>query len=122
MIYIHVISWKPEKSKKVADTNCIQINDFRDCLLGSLFKLLGKVFSNDWLQHGAALAGDEKWVQASSGISQSISSTLIYIQQKMLIVLEDISASLVNDIPLKVYDPFIVVYLDMPFLFAFLLF
>ncbi|KAK3217661.1 hypothetical protein Dsin_011631 [Dipteronia sinensis] len=72
----------------------------RESLLGPLFKLLGKVFSNDWLQ-GGGLAKDEKWIQASSGISQTISSTLIFIQQTLLIVLEDIIASLVYAIPLK---------------------
>ncbi|KAK1577185.1 hypothetical protein Q3G72_019640 [Acer saccharum] len=72
----------------------------RESLLGPLFKLLGKVFSNDWLQ-GGGLAKDEKWIQASSGISQTISSALIFIQQTLLIVLEDIIASLVYAIPLK---------------------
>ncbi|KAI9160506.1 hypothetical protein LWI28_008767 [Acer negundo] len=72
----------------------------RESLLGPLFKLLGKVFLNDWLQ-GGGLAKDEKWIQASSGISQTISSTLIFIQQTLLIVLEDIIASLVYAIPLK---------------------
>lgn len=72
----------------------------RDLLLGPLFNLLGKVFSDGWLQQGAAIAKDEKWIQSSSGISQTI-STLIYIQQKMLIVLEDISASLLHAIPLR---------------------
>ncbi|KAH9647921.1 hypothetical protein KPL70_025376 [Citrus sinensis] len=73
----------------------------RDLLLGPLFKLLGKVFSDDWLQQGAAFAKDEKSIQSSSGICQTISTTLIYIQQKLLIVLEDISASLLHAIPLK---------------------
>ncbi|KAH9678610.1 hypothetical protein KPL71_025786 [Citrus sinensis] len=73
----------------------------RDLLLGPLFKLLGKVFSDGWLQQGAAIAKDEKWIQSSSGICQTISTTLIYIQQKLLIVLEDISASLLHAIPLK---------------------
>ncbi|GAY60289.1 hypothetical protein CUMW_200810 [Citrus unshiu] len=73
----------------------------RDLLLGPLFKLLGKVFSDDWLQQGAAFAEDEKSIQSSSGICQTISTTLIYIQQKLLIVLEDISASLLHAIPLK---------------------
>lgn len=73
----------------------------RHLLLGPLFKLLGKVFSGDWLQQGAATAKDEKWIQSSSGICQTISTTLIYIQQKLLIVLEDISASLSHAIPLK---------------------
>ncbi|KAH7557345.1 hypothetical protein JRO89_XS11G0129200 [Xanthoceras sorbifolium] len=72
----------------------------RESLLGPLFKLLGKVFSSDWLD-GGVLAKDEKWIQASSGISLTVSSTLIFLQQTLLIVLEDIIVSLANAIPLK---------------------
>ncbi|KAL5745887.1 hypothetical protein ACOSP7_027033 [Xanthoceras sorbifolium] len=72
----------------------------RESLLGPLFKLLGKVFSSDWLD-GGVLAKDEKWIQASSGISLTVSSTLIFLKQTLLIVLEDIIVSLANAIPLK---------------------
>ncbi|XP_044468232.1 uncharacterized protein At3g06530-like [Mangifera indica] len=68
----------------------------RALLLGPLFKLLHNVFLDNWLH-----TKDEKWMEASSGISETISSTLIYIQQTLLIVLEDIFASFINDTPLK---------------------
>lgn len=70
----------------------------REFLLGPLFKLLGKVFSNDWVQGG--VLGNENWTGTSSGISQTIPSTLVLIQQTLLVVLEDIVDSLV--LPLKV--------------------
>ncbi|KAL4595949.1 hypothetical protein ACB092_12G129000 [Castanea dentata] len=71
----------------------------RDSLIGPLFKPLGKVFSDEWI--GGTLTRDEKLVQVSPGISQSMSSTICYIQQTLLIILEDICASLINAVPIK---------------------
>ncbi|GAV79488.1 LOW QUALITY PROTEIN: BP28CT domain-containing protein/U3snoRNP10 domain-containing protein [Cephalotus follicularis] len=71
----------------------------RDSLIGPLFKLLGAIFSDEWV-HGT-FGKDELWIQASSGISQTASSTLCYIQQTLLLILEDICASLKNDLPIK---------------------
>ncbi|KAK7852331.1 uncharacterized protein CFP56_039361 [Quercus suber] len=71
----------------------------RDSLIGPLFKLLGKVFSDEWI--GGTLTQDDKLVQVSSSISQSMSSTICYIQQTLLIILEDICASLINAVPIK---------------------
>ncbi|OVA04123.1 BP28 [Macleaya cordata] len=63
----------------------------RVSLLGPLFKLLRKIFSDEWL-----LGQGEK-----SGVSQSIGNTMSYVQQAVLLVLEDITASLLSAIPLK---------------------
>jgi U3 small nucleolar RNA-associated protein 10 len=68
-----------------------------------LFNLLGKVFSDEWI-HGI-LAHDEKLIQVSPSISQTMSSAICYIQQTLLIILEDICASLVA-VPVKVCHPF----------------
>ncbi|KAJ0099511.1 hypothetical protein Patl1_20742 [Pistacia atlantica] len=72
----------------------------RDSLLGPLFKLLRKVFLDNWL-NGDVLAKDEKRIEASFAISQTISSTLNHIQQTLLIVLEGTFSSLTIAIPLK---------------------
>ncbi|KAF5456237.1 hypothetical protein F2P56_025738 [Juglans regia] len=71
----------------------------RDSLVGLLFKLLGKVFSDEWIQ--GTLIQDEKVIQVSPNISQAMSSAMCYIQQTLLVILEDICASLVNAVPLK---------------------
>ncbi|KAK9292213.1 hypothetical protein L1049_020175 [Liquidambar formosana] len=71
----------------------------RDSLLGPLFKLLGNSFSEEWVF--GALYQDDKWIQASSGISQTISSTICYIQQALLSIVEDICSSLLTDVPLE---------------------
>ncbi|KAF3950201.1 hypothetical protein CMV_024011 [Castanea mollissima] len=71
----------------------------RDSLIGPLFKPLGKVFSDEWI--GGTLTRDDKLVQVSPSISQSMSSTICYIQQTLLIILEDICASLINAVPIK---------------------
>ncbi|XP_030935775.1 uncharacterized protein At3g06530 [Quercus lobata] len=71
----------------------------RDSLIGPLFKLLGKVFSDEWI--GGTLTRDDKLVQVSPSISESMSSTICYIQQTLLIILEDICASLINAVPIK---------------------
>ncbi|KAG6781264.1 hypothetical protein POTOM_014155 [Populus tomentosa] len=68
----------------------------REHLIGPLFKLLEKIFSDDWMP-----AQDEKWIKASDGVSQTGSSTICYTQQTLLLVLEDIIGSLKNAIPLK---------------------
>ncbi|KAM5557014.1 uncharacterized protein ABKV19_024415 [Rosa sericea] len=60
----------------------------RDSLLGPLFKLLYKTFSNEW-------------VQDHFSISDARLSTVNYIQQTLLIILEDISSSLISSIPLE---------------------
>ncbi|OMO94842.1 hypothetical protein CCACVL1_05773 [Corchorus capsularis] len=65
----------------------------RQLLVDPLFKLLGKVFSDEW-RHGT-LTQDEREIQ-SSNASQAISSSICYIQQTLLLVLEDICASLKN--------------------------
>lgn len=64
-----------------------------------MFNLLGKVFSDEWI-HGI-LAKDEKLIQVSPSICQTMSSTICYIQQTLLIILEDICASLVHAVPVE---------------------
>lgn len=54
---------------------------------------------------------NENCVQASPGSSQTISSTLCYVQQTLLLILEDISASLITYAPQKVYFTYIVLQL-----------
>ncbi|KAK9913977.1 hypothetical protein M0R45_037776 [Rubus argutus] len=66
----------------------------RNSLLGPLFKLLYKTFSNEWVQ-------DQKRIQVPSSISDTRSSTINYIQQTLLIILEDISSSLISSVPLE---------------------
>ncbi|XP_048446393.1 LOW QUALITY PROTEIN: uncharacterized protein At3g06530-like [Pyrus x bretschneideri] len=67
----------------------------RDSLLGSLFKLISKTFSNEWV-HGV-LDQDEKFIQVPSSKSDSL-STISSIQQTLLIILEDICASLTHSV------------------------
>ena len=61
------------------------------------------MFMDEWVQED--FHQDEKWIQASSGASQTISSTLCYIQQALLLILEDISASILTDMSVKVCLP-----------------
>ncbi|XP_021654039.2 uncharacterized protein At3g06530 isoform X1 [Hevea brasiliensis] len=68
----------------------------RESLIGPLFELLGKMFSDEWV-----LIQDKNWVQSSSGFSQTMSSTVRYIQHALLLILEDIIASSVKTVPLK---------------------
>ncbi|XP_068328989.1 uncharacterized protein At3g06530-like [Pyrus communis] len=70
----------------------------RDSLLGSLFKLLSKTFSDEWV-HGV-LDQDEKCIQVPSNNSDSLSSTISSIQQTLLIILEDICSSLTHSVSL----------------------
>ncbi|XP_022736219.1 uncharacterized protein At3g06530 isoform X2 [Durio zibethinus] len=62
-------------------------------LVGPLFKLLGKVFSDEW-GHGA-LTQDERWIQ-TSGTPQSMSTAMCYVQQTLLLILEDVFDSFMN--------------------------
>lgn len=61
----------------------------RNSLLGPLFKLLFKTFSKEW-------------VEDQFNTSEATSSTVNYIQQTLLIILEDISSSLISSIPVEV--------------------
>ncbi|XP_021285623.1 uncharacterized protein At3g06530 isoform X2 [Herrania umbratica] len=71
----------------------------RQVLVGPLFTLLGKIFSDEW-GHGA-LTQDERLIQ-TSGVSQTMSSAICYIQQTLLLILDDIFASFINaNSPLK---------------------
>lgn len=65
----------------------------KSLLIEPLFRLLRKAFSNNWIH----TVIEEGWVPASSGISQTTSNALSYIQQTVLLILEDIIASLPND-------------------------
>ena len=60
---------------------------------------------DEWVQDDVHLY--EKWIQASSGTSETISSTVCYIQQTLLLILEDISASILTDMSVKVRLPFL---------------
>lgn len=68
--------------------------------MGPLFKLVEKTFSNEWV-HNLLVPG-ENLVQVSSDVCQTTTATVCYIQQTLLIILEDISTSLNNYLPLKV--------------------
>ncbi|XP_050225155.1 uncharacterized protein At3g06530 isoform X2 [Mercurialis annua] len=68
----------------------------RGSLIAPLFELLGKIFSEEWL-----IGQDQKSIQASFGIFETASSTVCYIQQTVLSILDDIIASSVNSVPLK---------------------
>lgn len=59
------------------------------------------MFSDEW-----ALTQDKNLVQFSTGISLSMSNTVHYIQHALLLVLEDIIASSIKAVPLKVHRPF----------------
>lgn len=68
----------------------IQSFFYRASLTGPSFKLLCKVFLDDeWMPK--AVNQNDTYLQESS-----------YVQQTLLLILEDISASLLTDIPLKV--------------------
>ncbi|KAI3919122.1 hypothetical protein MKW98_016675 [Papaver atlanticum] len=64
----------------------------RVSLIGPLFEVLKKVFSDDWLTGKA---------QNSSGVAQTTGSTVSYVQQAVLSVLEDITTSLLSAVPLE---------------------
>ncbi|GAB4854073.1 hypothetical protein Ancab_022655 [Ancistrocladus abbreviatus] len=70
----------------------------RSSLVEPLFQLLQRFLSNKWVH----VVNQDEWICASSGISQNMSSTFHYIQQTILLILDDIfcslpSAVLVND-------------------------
>ena len=71
--------------------------------MGPLCKLLRKVFMDEWVRE--VFHQDEKWIQVSSGASQTISSPLCCIQQALLLILEDFSASILTDMSVKVCLP-----------------
>ncbi|GMI76636.1 hypothetical protein like AT3G06530 [Hibiscus trionum] len=71
----------------------------RQLIVGPLFKLLGKAFSDEWIRD--VPAQDERRIQ-TSGVPQSKSTAIFYIQQTLLLVLDDIFASSMNEnSPLK---------------------
>ncbi|KAL6953442.1 hypothetical protein U1Q18_049731, partial [Sarracenia purpurea var. burkii] len=65
----------------------------RTSLIGPLFKLLRKIFMDDWVH--------DVDMQTSLDTSQTVSSIICYIQQTLLLILEDIRASLLTNVPLK---------------------
>ncbi|XP_043702680.1 uncharacterized protein At3g06530, partial [Telopea speciosissima] len=71
----------------------------RVSLVGPLFKLLSKIFTDGWLL--GLVDQDEKPLDPLNGDSQTITSTICYIQHRVLIILEDISTSLASDNSLK---------------------
>lgn len=74
----------------------------RTSLVGPLFDLLRLIFVNDdWT---LKVTDKDKASTFLSGVPQTVSDTIAYIQQTLLITLEDICASLLNDIPLKEFD------------------
>ncbi|XVE56436.1 hypothetical protein DITRI_Ditri04bG0009000 [Diplodiscus trichospermus] len=71
----------------------------RQSLVGPLFELLGKVLSDEWGR--GALTQDETSRQ-TSGVPQLMSTAMCYVQQTLLLILEDILASFMNaNTPLK---------------------
>lgn len=85
-------------------TNCIIPLVYRTSLIRPLFKLLRKMFMDDSLQND--VEQDVQNMQASSGISQSVSNIICYNQQTLLSILEDISASLSATASAKVASHF----------------
>lgn len=71
----------------------------RASILGPLFKLLGTLFLDDyWIM---VTKNEENYTQASPKVSPTSSSPLCYVQQSLLLILEDISASLITSPPQK---------------------
>ncbi|CAM8989930.1 unnamed protein product [Rhodiola kirilowii] len=68
----------------------------RELLLGPIFLLLREIFSMEWVVEVAD--PDAKWIDASSGIFQSSSSSLTYIQQTLLLIIEEIIAALTTPV------------------------
>ncbi|KAI8564500.1 hypothetical protein RHMOL_Rhmol03G0186500 [Rhododendron molle] len=71
----------------------------RTSLIGPLFKLLRKMFTDEPVHND--VDQDVQNMQASSGVSQTVSSMICYNQQTLLLILEDISASLSTIVPSK---------------------
>lgn len=63
--------------------------------------LLGKVFSEDWVN--ATLALDDQSDHAVPGVSQGTPNVISYIRQTILIILEDICSSVVTTTPPQVH-------------------
>ncbi|KAL2932885.1 hypothetical protein RDABS01_016004 [Bienertia sinuspersici] len=76
----------------------------RALLIEPLFQLLGKAFSNKWV----LVAKEDVCVPASTNISQTTSNRISYIQQTLLLILDDIIASLPDDSSLNdgLFDKF----------------
>ncbi|KAK8636151.1 hypothetical protein V6N13_004859 [Hibiscus sabdariffa] len=71
----------------------------RQFIVGSLFKLLGKAFSDEWAPD--VPTRDERWIQ-TSGVPRSTSTAICYVHQTVLLVLDDIFASSTSEnSPLK---------------------
>ncbi|MBA0732095.1 hypothetical protein Gogos_016206 [Gossypium gossypioides] len=65
----------------------------RQFLVGPLFKLIRKAFSDEWVHH--VLAQDGSWIQ-TSGVPQSKSTVIFYVQKTLLLILDDIFASFMD--------------------------
>ena len=76
-----------------------QFDCCRHLLLGPLFKLLSKVFSEEWVN--GAFSPVIRLSQPSSP-SEANNYTVYHIQQTLLIILEDIIISLKSMAPLNV--------------------
>ncbi|KAH1211465.1 Uncharacterized protein GmHk_14G039906 [Glycine max] len=79
----------------------------RHLLLGPLFKLLSKVFSEEWVN--GAFSPVIRLSQPSSP-SEANNYTVYHIQQTLLIILEDIIISLKSMAPLNVQSPATIVF------------
>ncbi|GER49927.1 ARM repeat superfamily protein [Striga asiatica] len=76
--------------------------DNRTSLVGPLFKLLNLLFMDeDWILKAV---DQDKASKASFGAPQSVSDTVAYIQQTLLLTLEDISSSIGDDMMQKDID------------------
>ncbi|XP_057972834.1 uncharacterized protein At3g06530 [Malania oleifera] len=69
----------------------------RASLIRPLIMLLGKSFEEEWVRE--AVDQHEKGAESSFGISQTVSSIICYIQQTSLLILQDIAASFISDLP-----------------------
>ncbi|KAK8344000.1 hypothetical protein V6Z12_A07G051700 [Gossypium hirsutum] len=66
----------------------------RQFLVGPLFKLIRKAFSDEWV-HGV-LAQNGSWIQ-TSGVPQSKSTVIVDVQKTLLLILDDIFASFMDE-------------------------
>ncbi|KAK9059672.1 hypothetical protein SSX86_020376 [Deinandra increscens subsp. villosa] len=84
----------------------------RTMFVEALFKQLNTVFMDkEWISE--AVKQDEEHAEASSDISQSTATTICYIQQNLLSILEDITNSLtVNDRAQVIYFFLVVEFLE----------
>ncbi|KAJ7949476.1 U3 small nucleolar RNA-associated protein [Quillaja saponaria] len=72
----------------------------RHLLIAPLFKFLGNIFSEEWLN--GVLSQDENLKEASSSVSEAKYSTICHIQQTLLIILADIILSLRSSVPVEI--------------------